>query len=102
MWIRHKRHTHRTKKYRELKNRYNEFRATDCVRICTWHHEEIHVLYMPTIKQYVQWYGHPKEWSWEQINALIAHLRKKCDEWVLVQTPGMQPTNRRTFHSETT
>jgi hypothetical protein len=94
MWLRHFWKRRRTAKYRKFKVRYLEFLRSDCVPLCSWHHEEIHHLYMPTIAAFAQLHGKFTELTWDEAEHLMEKLRKICAEWLGKVTPGLQPRKR--------
>lgn len=105
MWLKHFLKHRSTKKYREFRERYYSFHKRDCIQICSWHHEEAHQLYLPIINEFMERYGHPSTWKWHQAKKLIAALRRYCDAWLKLETPGRKPSARReplVIHDEST
>lgn len=105
MWLKHFLPQRTTKRYREFRERYYSFHKRDCIPICSWHHEEIHQLYLPIINEHIEQRGHPSIWKWHHARKLIAELRRYCDAWLKLETPGRKPTPRRDpspIHHEST
>lgn len=108
MWLKHFRHKKRTKRFKEFRERYYKYLKTDCTEICSWHHAEIHAIYLRIISAQVTLVAHSRgqptkcsSWSWEEAEVLMEKLRIVCDQWLLTQTPGIDPNTKREFHNET-
>lgn len=92
MWVRHFAHKRRRPTYRRYALRYAEFHPQDVVAICSWHHEEIHLLYLSIINKHRDRNLVPlRDWTWEQAHALIDELVDFCDRWLKKDTPGVHP-----------
>lgn len=96
MWLRHFAHRRRTKRYRDFRARYHEFHRDDCVELCAAHHTEIHQLYLTLIRNAIVRgdYKPLRRWTWEEAEDLMGRLRKRCDKWLKVETPGHRRTRR--------
>lgn len=84
----------RTKWYKKLVERYESFDERDIIRICNWHHCEVHLLYDEVINtdRQLQQKTMP-EYHWQQAGVLMRALRKLCYEWEKEETPGRNPTD---------
>lgn len=72
--------------------RYKAFREEDIVRICIFHHAEIHSIYDKIINEDIQITGLALYlYSWRQAEALMRKLRRACAEWLKRETPGLDP-----------
>ena len=82
----------KTKKYKNFIKRYTSFHKNDFVRICNWHHCEIHLMYDELINtdRNLRQRAMP-DYSWRQANALMKKLGKFCLEWEKEDTPGRNP-----------
>lgn len=95
MWMRHFKHKKKSQTFQGFKAVYKMFRKDDVVDLCINHHEEIHQLYLPVIREWAAQRGPCKDWTWQQAYELIAFLRVCCDNWLKVETPGVEPSRLR-------
>lgn len=82
-----------TKKYKRLVKRYNAFVEADVVRLCAWHHCEIHNEYGEVIRRFVRQARrlHLMLLSWKEAEQLMLELTQYCLEWEKRETPGCNP-----------
>ncbi|KKN88123.1 hypothetical protein LCGC14_0251950 [marine sediment metagenome] len=84
----------RTKTYKALVQRYASFDERDIIRICNWHHCEIHLMYDEAINEDRQLHLKPMlEYTWQEANSLMRALRKLCYKWEKEETPGRDPAD---------
>lgn len=79
-------------RYKKLVERYDSFDEGDIIRICNWHHCEIHLLYDEVINtdRQLQQRTMP-DYTWHQADLLMRALRKLCYKWEKENTPGRSP-----------
>lgn len=89
-----------TPAWHALVERYLEFHESDIVRVCPDHHEEIHCIYDEEINLWIL--NHklqdPCTMSLTEAQALMAHLRTVCDQWLTRKTRGRK--NHRHLRSK--
>lgn len=77
---------------RLLRERYYAFRPQDTVRICEWHHVEIHMEYRIIIGELSLALRKPSSmFTVEEAIRAMLHCRLACQEWIKQETPGMDP-----------
>jgi hypothetical protein len=82
--------------YLRLKERYYQFRDKDVVRICEWHHAEIHDVYRAIVRQAEARFKRKRDiFTYEQAAWTMRECRKYCYEWLNKQTPGYKPERAR-------
>ncbi len=82
----------RGKTYKELVDRYLQFRPEDVCIICDQHHAEIHHIYRDIIFEHQTKEKIPlMAFSWKQAHTLMGDLRAECAAWLREDTPGMSP-----------
>ncbi len=84
-----------TKRYIKLVDRYDSFDPRDWVRLCAWHHCEIHLIYDNLIHR--DKLKRRKlslvDYTWDEAKALMSKLKKICREWEDRDTPGKDPAD---------
>ena len=82
-----------SKRYTDLCSRYEKFDERDTVRICAWHHAEIHILYDGIILDFkIKINKVLHDFTWEEADFLMRSLRKACYAWESEITPGINPS----------
>lgn len=83
---------YRTKHYKQFKKLYEAFRPRDVVKICDWHHREIHERYSVIVNAHkARLRKRLRSYSWKEAEALMKLLEQECDRWLKLQTPGSPP-----------
>lgn len=81
------------KKLKTLTRRYEAFRSEDVVRLCAWHHCEIHQNYKSAIYKFLK--KTKKKYvfdlNWKEAFDLMKELEEYCLEWEKEETPGVNP-----------
>lgn len=93
MWVRYFQHRKDEAVYQDFVTRYHQFIQCCLVQVCGDHHEEIHELYWKEIYRWIDthkpyhgdWF---EEWTYDEANRLMDHLRGVCDDWIKRPTPG--------------
>lgn len=89
----------RGKDYKELVDRYLEFRPEDVIHVCDQHHAEIHHIYRDIIYEHQVAARIPLiAFTWPRAKRLMKAMRDECNEWLKEDTPGMSP--RRVFRKK--
>lgn len=75
-----------------LRERYFQFRSRDVIRLCEWHHIEIHEAYkviyhQAEIKFKMPW----KAFGWKEAIFVMRECKKYCKEWLQRSSPGINP-----------
>lgn len=92
MWLKHFGWRKGQVRFDKFKKRYYSFRVQDTIRICDWHHEEIHDIYFSIITEVKTLVAKRFcDYSWKEANALMERLRKVCRQWLKEETPGKEP-----------
>lgn len=82
----------KSKRFKLLCSRYEKFDERDVVRLCAWHHAEIHVLYDDIILDFkIEINKILANFTWEEADKLMRRLRKACYQWETEVTPGINP-----------
>lgn len=83
-----------SRRYKRFKTRYESFNPRDVVVLCAWHHCEIHLIYDRIIDAYRRReFRILTDFTWEQADGLMAHLKDVCREWEQRDTPGRNPVD---------
>jgi hypothetical protein len=78
--------------WQKVVDRYWEYRKADCVRLCVYHHAEIHMLYDELIAVAIARARVPlHRFSKRAAQELQRDLRRACRNWLLLVTPGTDP-----------
>lgn len=78
---------------KDMNMRYHEFRKEDIVVVCSWHHAEIHMLYINILEnnQRRKCYKALADYSFKEAQTLMRHFEKACQKWLTKVTPGIDP-----------
>lgn len=78
------------KAWRQFVQRYNEYRPKDIVRLCSYHHAEIHSIYdVIILSDVARLQRSLYKYTWPQGHRLMRKLEDACDEWLKKETPGI-------------
>lgn len=83
----------------EMHLRYHAFLPQDVVKICNWHHGEIHLLYDIEIDHCLAEKEQKplNKWSTEEAEWLMDRFQAVFDNWIQKVTPGVDPKFLRPF-----
>lgn len=82
----------KSKEYRALVKRYDEYHPDDIVLLCPWHHCEIHKIYDELISAFAfKVKKRMRNLSWGQAADLMMQFEEMCKEWEKEDTPGLNP-----------
>ena len=95
MWVNYFRLRSADVVYQEFCARYERFEKQALSQLCGDHHEEVHAVYWSAIHTWISRHRHPlgdwfEEWSYQDANRLMDHLREVHDEWIKRPTPGLK------------
>lgn len=91
--LRHlKKRYRKSKWYKAMRARYDEFRKEDVAVICRDHHEEVHLLYANVVFADIKSRGYKplEDYTRSEAEALMERLGKVFEEWFHRETPGMK------------
>jgi len=91
--LRHlKKRYRKSKWYKAMRARYDEFKKEDVAVICRDHHEEVHMLYANVVFADIKSRGYKplEDYTRTEAEQLMERIGKVFDEWFHRETPGMK------------
>lgn len=75
-----------------LRARYYQFRSRDLVRLCIFHHAEIHIIYERIYRSAEAKFKLPwKAFGWREAIYVMRECKIYCKKWMQHPSPGVSP-----------
>lgn len=75
-----------------IKERYYQFRPQDTVRLCIFHHAEIHMIYEGIYRSAEAKFKLPwKAFGWREAIYVMRECKIHCKKWMQHPSPGVNP-----------